>query len=193
MPSWLVDDPTLLLTILGILALALAIAWWLTRQRALLFALAGVVCLAGLVIVLYYLIDTDAKQIERNLHKMVAGVEAKDPQRIFDYISDRFSFLGHNKASFRQGVEGYIRSGEVQGIKVWAFDVRELNREQRTAKVLFNAKGQGTAFQGYEYVQCKAVFVLDPDGQWRLKGFDLYQPQTDPDHGEPLTVPFRSH
>ena len=192
MPSWIVDDPTLVLVLLGVGALVLALAWWLTRKRYYLMGAAALGVLALVVWLLYRFVPTDAKQIERNLQDMAAAVDAKDVNRLFSHVSDEFMFHLHNKADFRRGVEGYLRRGEVQGVTVWGFEVRELSRERHTAKVLFNAKGRGTAFGGHEYVRCKAHFVLDPDGEWRLKGFELYQPQIDPDQGEPLVVPFRS-
>ena len=50
-------------------------------------------------------------------------------------------------------------------------------------------KGHGTWERGGEFFRCKAMFLLDPDGDWRLSGFELFQPYQDPDLASPLPIP----
>jgi hypothetical protein len=190
MPSWLVDDPTTVLAVLGLAGFGVGVAWWLTRRRGYLFGVAAAVGLMVAVWLLHRFVETDAKRIERVVRAMAAGVPARDADRIFAHISDDFRLRGQTaKADFRRTVEGHLRRGDVTDLAVYAFNPLEIARNKRSATVLFGAKGKGPGFQGYEMYNVKAFFVLDPDGQWRLKDFRLYLPQVDPGTGEEITLP----
>jgi hypothetical protein len=189
MPSWLVDDASVLYVLLGIVALGLAAGWWFTRQRSYLIGLGVVVLLLVGVWLLGRLIETDAKQIKGKLEAMAAGVEARNPDQIFTHISKDFLYRGRvTKDAFRQKHESDIRNGEVQKIKIWDVDVRNVDRTQRTATVFFKTKAEGMVVRDYQFFNCRATFVLDPDDQWRLKDFQLFPPTTDPGQGEALDL-----
>ncbi len=188
MPSWLVDDPSVLYLLFAVAALGLAAGWWSRRDRRFLIGLGVVAVLFLLVLLVSSLVDTDSKRIRRALSAMADGVNARNADQIFAHISDRFRVGSQEKPGFRPIVERYLKSGAVTRMTYWDFDPREITRD--TATVFFKVKGEGSADFGYEFFNCRAVFVRDPDGQWRLQTFRLYAPQTDPASDESLTLPF---
>jgi hypothetical protein len=191
MPSWLVDNPRDVFLVLGLAAVGLGIGWWRTRRPG--YALGLVLVALALLIVLglWYLVDTDAKQIQYKVKAMTDAVAAGSVDKIFAHVSDQFSLQGRlKKDQFRERVERHIRGNDVTKIEVWRFEPLEISRAERNAVVIFKVKAEGSAFRGYEFFNCKATFVLDPDEQWRLKDFRLYWPQIDPRTGEDLHLPF---
>jgi hypothetical protein len=190
MPSWLVDDPSLVFLALAVLALVLGTCWWRTRRRGYLIGLGAVAVLCGLVWLLAHFTDTDSKQIERSLRAMVRGVNHRNLDQVFEHVANDFRFGGANKAEFRKWAEGYLNSGGEVNLDVWDFQPREISRPNRSATVVFKVKARNPMTSGIEFYNCRARFTLDPDGQWRLKGFQLFPPQTDPDTGEALEVHF---
>jgi len=117
-------------------------------------------------------------------------VNARNLDQVFKHVANDFQFGGANKAEFRKRAEGYLNQGEEAGLRVWDVNVRDLSRPNRSATVVFKVKIQHPQTSGVEFYNCRARFTLDPDGQWRLKGFQLFPPQTDPDTGEALELHF---
>jgi hypothetical protein len=190
MPSWIVDDPSTVYLILGISALCLGAAWWQTRKLVFLIGLGSVALVFLIVLLLSKIIDTDHKQIERKLLEMAKGVKDLNAEHIFEHISKDFQLGSLGKKEFRPIVERYMKTRQVTGMEVWDYSAKEISRPNRTATVFFKVKGKGNATFGYEFFNCQSIFVLDPDDQWRLKSFQLYQPQIDPASGQSLNLPF---
>jgi hypothetical protein len=189
--SWLFDDPSGVFVVLSVATLGFAAAWWTTRKPRYVIALAVVAGLFLLVWLLSTLIDTDSKQIQRALDEMTAAVKDRKPEKILWHISDDFQLDGRiSKSSFGKLAEKYMQSGEVEAVAVWSLDVHDLSKAERKATVTFKAKPRGNVFRGNEVFNVKALFVLEPDGQWRLKDFKLYLPTVDPFQGDPLSFPF---
>jgi hypothetical protein len=188
--------------ILAVIGVALAAAWWLTRNaprrggaaapaRPYLLGLVGVAVLLGLVWIVDHFADTDSKQIERALHTMATGVQSRDVGQVFGEISPSFHWLSFNKASFQRFAEGYIRNGGVSQVSIWDVEMREVSRERRTASVIFHFKVRGNAVDHPEVPYgCLSTFALDDDNHWRLQTMKLVGPGVDPVRGEPLTLPF---
>lgn len=193
MISWFVDNLGTITLVLGLLVFGLAVLWYMNQERRWLIALGvGIFLFVGSLGLYYlgdrWLPDTDRRQIERALEEMAAGVGAHDVNRIFANISDEFRIGGTGKQEFRKRVEQALGTGEVVSLTVWDIDPKEIARAQRKATVLFRVKGNGGGTRG-EWFRCRARFVLDPDGRWRLQTFDLFQPQTDPEKGDPVQFP----
>lgn len=189
MPSWLAEDPTVVYFILGLVALALTAGWWMTRLGK--FAVGAVV--AVLLILLVRLIDycvvTDREKIVGSVRTMAEGVDERDIDKIFSRVSARFRLKGLDKAGFRGWAEPHIRNGDVSSIRVWGFTRGSVDRERGTATIEFLVKGHGAWERGGEFFRCKAAFLLDPDGEWRMSGFELFQPYQDPELASPLDIP----
>jgi LPXTG-motif cell wall-anchored protein len=189
MPSWLVENPTPVYLILGAAALLSLVAWWITRKRKFLIGAGIAVILIGVVWLIDFLVVTDGERIVLNVKDMAAAVQAKDVDRIFKHVSEKFhSPAGKNKQEFRKTAEDYIRSGRVQEVAVWDFEQKEVSREKRTATVLFMVKARGEKLASGEDLpyRCTATFRLEPDDQWRMEKFEISDPYTT----EKIQVPF---
>jgi hypothetical protein len=192
MQSWLLDNFALLIMLLSIAALALAWAWWRTRRRRYGLAATSAVGLMGLVCLLVYLLpllfgETDSQQIERKIREMAGAVKTRNLDRIFSHISERFLFGSLDKATFRRKAEEVMNTRDVEEVVVWDFERGEISREQRTGKVRFMVKARGNWRGSEAGYRCDADFVLDPDGQWRMRGFQIFNPFRESD--QPLPIP----
>jgi hypothetical protein len=191
MPSWLVDDPSLVFILLCTLALVLGVLWWRTRKRPyLLGAGVAVVLLAG-VWLLGHFVETDAKQIERKIREMAASVGDRNLDRAFAHISQDFHFGNSgrqfDRQLFRQRAQEFISTHRITEAVVWDFEPGEVSRAQRTGQMAFKVKVRSDLLRGGEHYRCVADFVLDPDGQWRLRSFQLFNPFVETN--QPFQIP----
>src|SRR5205807_9981914 len=129
-------------------------------------------------------VETDSKRLVGIIEDMGAGVTARDPDRVFKHISEEFGYHGSNKSAFRKLAEPRIRSGEVEHVRLWDFETKDVSRKDRTATVKFKVKATGRNLYDDAGYYCVAKFVLDGDGQWRVKGLRFTFPNVDPGKGE---------
>jgi hypothetical protein len=183
---WLVDHAGLLYVLLGLVALALAVSWWMTRERRYLVGLGAVAGLAALVWLLSLVIVTDRQQIRRAVEEMAQAVADNKPGVIVGHLSKDFSYQGLTRATIEQHLAGTIRAYGLTFVKVWDFDFEQLSRAEGKARVAFRAR----ADLGEDITMwlCRADFVLE-DGRWRMKGFNVYNPVVNTD--QPIQVPLR--
>ncbi len=193
MANWLDENATLLYMLFGMAALVLLVLWWRTRQRRVILGAAGAIALLALVWLLGYVIplvfgESDKQQIERKIREMAEGVKARDLERVFTHISDEIHFqTTHGKKDFRRNADNAIRSHNPEDVLIWDFEAKEISRQKRTAKVEFMVKAKGN-WPGSEVgYRCEAEFVLDADNQWRLKGFQIFNPYVDTH--QPIQIP----
>jgi len=184
MPSWLVEDPTIVYLILGTLGLALFAGYWSRRKRGFLYALGVVLLLVGGVWLLDFLVVTEREKLMTSVRAMGARIQALDVDGAFRHISDDYNGTGGNKEQFRQYCkQGLTRFG-VTDLKVWDESVVEMSDDQRTARVEFMAKGVGSLGQALWLV--RANFFRNDDGQWRLRNFTLHNPAANTNEALPL-------
>jgi len=200
MPSWLVDDAPTIYMVLGLLALVLGVVWWMNRGEdfgkkklgwirgliarrltlnqccAMGLTLTGVLALA--VFILGFFVDTDQKRIERAIKEMSDGVKEKNVDKIFSHISNQFNLSGRTKEAFRPMVEHHIRNGDITEVEAWGFEQAKLSEDKKEASIEFLIKPKGNMTKAW--YRCLATFIRDPDGQWRLKTFSVFEPQIDP-------------
>jgi hypothetical protein len=192
MQSWLLDNFDFLIIVLSIAALVFAYAWWRTRRRPFALGAGAAILLMGFTWLLVYLLpflfgESDHQQIERKVREMAAAVKDGNLDRIFSHISQEFRHGGLGKADFRHRAEEVIRSRHVEEVVVWDFERGEIARERRSAKVSFLVKARGS-WRGSEVgYLCRAEFVLDPDRQWRMRGFEIFNPFRDSE--QPIPIP----
>jgi hypothetical protein len=179
MLSWLVDHATLLYVILisvGLLALA---GWWQIRKRP--FAIGFVVSavLLGFVFASTLFVDTDRKQIERNLRALAAGMRETPPAKMFALFSKniRGTFLVRgNQATWNfKEICTQVTRGQaafqIADIAISDIQIKEING--REATVLFDAMPVGATIK---YFPCEAKFVKEDDGVWRMRALKIFDP-----------------
>jgi hypothetical protein len=187
MLTWLVENSSPLYLVFATVALILAALWWRRRTRPYLAGFVIAVGLLAAVAVADLLVQTDQKRILSAIKAMDAGVAAKDADRIFAHISDRFQIGKYDKAGFRYLVDRHLP--QVSNFKVWDFQPQQISREGRTGTIHFLVKADSPADRPLFY-RCLATFVLDADGQWRLRTFQLFQPLADPGQASSEPLPF---
>jgi hypothetical protein len=172
MPDWF--TPTVV--ILGLLALALFVAFWTTRNRK--YA-AGVLALLGLIAVAWliaHFLPTDRKAIESAIDDMAAGVRNRNPDQVFTHFAKNFRFRSFDNKAFRDWAAGHIRAGTVDDILILGYDKVEISRAAKKADLEFRVKPIGPITGDTFYYLCRAKFVLEDDGKWRMQTFELYNP-----------------
>jgi hypothetical protein len=183
--DWLFEGwPAVYVLLLGGAAI-LGFLWTRDRKRHWLVAAGVLVGLAGVYLLLDWLVETRREQIERKTGEMAAAVKNRDVDRIFQHISSRFRIgQATDKARFRQKVEDGLKRGLIDSVEVW-----ELRWPQalppagsgQPARVVFMAKPKGSpVLTGAEQFRVEADFIQDPDGQWRMQGFQVFDPFRDP-------------
>lgn len=199
MPRWLSEDPIVVYAILGAAALVVLALAWMNRDRAIPFVIPrdrrreprsiGALTLGGfIVLVLAFLaggawlidrlIETDREQIEQAVREMVEGVKTGDTERVFTHVSAKYQGPpASSKESFKTLARHYIEQGGVTDIPMWDFQ-REGEPAGQTCTVSFLFKVKGGPLSSREdlHWRCRAVFVLDSDGRWRLQSFQLLNP-----------------
>jgi hypothetical protein len=186
MPYWLVEDPSVVCILLTTVAVVLAASWWRTRKRHLAIGAAVAAGLIGLVVLLDQWIVTDYEQLVLNLNAMAEAAGRRDLDAIFEHISNDFRHGGMNKTVFRQKADDAVRRHGVEQIILWDFRPVKVSSKSRTATVEFLAKARAGWSKG-EYYLCRAEFVLEEPGrQWRMKGFELFNPYSDSNQAIPI-------
>jgi hypothetical protein len=183
MANWLYDHQTLVYGFLVCVTVILLVVWRRLRHWPLAAGAAGAVVL--IVLVWFFGRASDQQQIETSINEMAAGVRAHNVDRIFAHIAADFRFGSADRANFRKRVEAHL--GEVNEVKVWDFVPDEVSRANRTAKVHFMVKAEGNFVDQPVGYLCRADFVLESDGKWRLKGFQLTNPVADTH--QPIQIP----
>ena len=85
---WFVDNIATVLALLCAVALCFGVAWWITRQNKMLIWLAlpaGLMVLAGLMAAF---VDTDRKQLVRNIESMRDLVNTNKLGGLIEYFAD---------------------------------------------------------------------------------------------------------
>jgi hypothetical protein len=174
MPGWLVEgDPAVYALLAGVLAALLAV-WWRTRKRQYAIA-AGVI---AVLIVGYALLDfaveSDGEQMVRKVREVAAAVSANSVNAAMENVSNRFNRHGLDKEQFGKLCERYISRGEVTAVQVWDLTAVDVSRQTQAGTVEFHFKVHGRWGETPPNWFGRVVFTLDPDGQWRVKDFDVY-------------------
>jgi hypothetical protein len=184
--DWLFEGRIVVYCLLGVLAVVFLFLWWQNRKRWLLVSAGAMIALGGLYFILDKLVETPSEQIERKLAQMAAAVKTRDAEAIFRHIAADFQFRGQDRARFRAYTETVFQHGWIGELAVWEFQWPEGGTDS-TRPVQFLAKPLGGVFSNDLYYLIRADFVRESDGQWRLKGFEIFNPYSD--SKTPLSIP----
>jgi hypothetical protein len=184
--DWLFEGRTAVYCLIGVVAAMLFLVWWRTRKRNVLLAASGVAALAVAYFVLGQFVQTPRKQIERHLKEEIpAAVKAHDADAIFKHITADFKFRGSDRAAFRGLVEMGLKSGFINELVIYDIDFPS-GGDSRTIPVEFMAKAKPGFSDANPAYPVRATFVREPDGQWRMKGCEVYDPVAT---NQPLSLP----
>jgi hypothetical protein len=173
-----------LFLLLAAAAIVLVVVWLRTRDRRCLYGLGGVAGVAlalwlGTLTVRYFRGESDADQIERKLHDMSGAVRAKNVDGIFQHVSDDFGPAKGSKEALRTVVQQNLEQGGLTDVEVQGIEPPQVTRPAQgpaTATVRFRVRPASADGRYIRFVLIDARFILDPDGQWRLKSFRATDP-----------------
>ena len=158
-------------------AVILLYASWQMRRRSLLLAAGAVVALIGVYFLLDYFVETDREQVRRSLLDIADGVKDDRPNRIISHISAQFSVQGKDKAAFESYLEPRLSQHWLDELVIWdiAFPVGDPPPAEGTLLVTFSARPKSKRLGQTPWFRCESVFVRDPDRQWRMNSFELFE------------------
>lgn len=195
--SWLVEGSWVVYLVLGLIAAAAFFLYWQNRDRK--FLVLGSILLAAAVIYLLLdlFVETAGEQIERKVRAMARAVAAKNADGVVEHLSEDFRVQYFDKKAIRAQADLSMKKNEVQSVEVWEFEssvepdvqtliAMNLKEEDAQARVrdhtalegTFKAKPKGEFTGDAAFYYIRAIFVRDPDGQWRLRTFQVQHPVT---------------
>lgn len=187
MPDWLAEPDSSLLLILAAVAVVAIAVWMRTRRQPWLWI--AIVCglLLGLLFLFDKLYQSDREQIGSKLQSTALAVKASDMDRVFANISETFNYASLGKAEFRRSADSVRQRWKIDELVIWDYELLRMDPARKQAEVRFRFKVKSTGSDiGNSFYLCKAEFVRDGDGQWRLRTFKIYPP-TGMD--QPLAIP----
>ena len=174
MPVWLVEGNPYVYFLICCFTSAFLYAWWRTRKPRY-AAVAG--ALAALLLGYYALdrfVESDGEQMIRKVNEVATAVSTNDLDAAFRHVSDRFDRGGVNKDEFRRFCKQVKDAGHVGTVKVWDAEAGDISRTTGTGTVMFRFKVTGNWGESPPNYIGRIFLVLDSDGQWRVKSFDVY-------------------
>lgn len=173
MLSWLADHATTIYWVLALIAVGFVVAWYMTRRTRLLGIAISVVAIMGVVFLLTRLVVSDRQQIENNLHAMKDAVIARQPDKFVSYLAKDFQLAGKGREEWKAEVEGKVKHHAVSGIRVWDIDIKELDRDKKTADVEFRMRADGEL--GPFAAFCISTFKYE-EGVWKMLSVKFRNP-----------------
>ena len=122
MPDWF----TPAVIILGLLALALFVAYWSTRKRKYAVAVVAALALIAVAWLIAHFLPTDRKAIESAIDDMAAGVRIRNPEQVFGHFAKDFRYRSLDKKAFESQAESLIRRGIVSDVLILGYDKVEI-------------------------------------------------------------------
>jgi hypothetical protein len=194
--DWLFEGRLAVYIPLIALAVVCLLIWTRTPRRHYLVGFGVALGLIGVYFLLDWAVVTDREHIENGVRAMAGGVRARNVSGIMAQVSDDFRKGTTGKEQFRQFVETAVQRHDVEEVEVWEFSfpddfrapftIPTTRRTTTVGRVFFRAKPKGGFSSGAEFFPCAARFVRDPDGQWRLLDFEVFDTiQTN----QPIRVP----
>lgn len=171
----LVDESTLVYIVLFLATAGLGLMWRQTRRKPFLIGACAAAFLAAALFAVTFLVTTDSQKIERTLRSVAASVQARNTANIYDHLARDFRYRSTDRDSFRRKTEDAIRAHNVESVIVWDFSIQDLDSKAGTGRISFMAKPTGNWSRAAHY-RIVADLVREQDGEWRLKGFTIFEP-----------------
>ncbi len=176
MPTWLSDPSNGLYLVLFVLVVIAGAVWARyqdrrSRNRAL-------VALAAFLVLLLcdLLFESPREQATRKVQEMAAAATARDPDKFVANVSNSFRYGGADRERLRSSRAWEMIRQFNARVAVWGFsrdDSRDLGDDG--VEIGFFAKGEAPDGR-FVMRYIRAVFVKDPDGQYRLRTMSFHNP-----------------
>lgn len=173
--TWLTEDVTTLLVVLGIVELALALALYQSGRGVILIAMAGVLLLAGAAFATERLVVTERERVESALMGVVEAVQDNDLDAVLSYI-------GPQALEVRTLAQANLKLVKIQEAKITDAPqilINELtNPPTATASFMGRVQGQlkmGSQY-GDTYIARFEVTMRRYDGQWKIVAVETESP-----------------
>ena len=174
MSEWVIDHKLPIYFLLAAAIIACLALWWRLRRRYfLIVTVMGGILLLGLL-VLDRIVETDGEQMVRKVREIAAAVSANNLDAAFDHVSAKFDRPPRTKQSFRDLCTRVRSAGQVADVQVWDLSEADVSPAMGVGAVEFRFKVRGSWGETPPNYFCRAAFTLDPDRQWRVKTFDIY-------------------
>src|SRR5262245_15381975 len=170
MLSHFVDNAVFYEALLALIAIGLGVAWWKTRNRRWLLSCGIPLALMIILVVLTFVVDTDRKQIARNVDSMRDAINAGNAAEAAKYFDENVTidtrngkFTMSNKY-LEKMAKGTMGAYQVKQVETGRVEVEELSGAKAMAKFMVrDADNPGQ--MGW----CRMEFVRTPNGKWLVK------------------------
>jgi len=176
--DWLFESRPSVYILLFLVGCVLLVLWWQGRDRRRVLAAGAVAGVALLYFLLSLVHETDRTQIFRKMNEMKEAVNQKDLKRFLAHVSDDFQAYGMNKKALREETASAIDRFGISNASISDLKLDELDKENGRATVSFRGAADNNRTARLA-IPCKAKFVRDKDGQWRMKSIAFYKPLVD--------------
>lgn len=167
--TWLVDNANIVYFVLGVTALGLGVAGFLTGRARYLGWAGGVVGLMLLFWLLTRLYPTDRKQMVANLETMKQGVLDRNADAIFHLVARDFKFQEMDRKELYHAISRTIQHHKVQSIHLWD---QQASLENGRGEVTFNFRADAEGDLHY-LASARAIFVKE-ESVWKLRELKIY-------------------
>jgi hypothetical protein len=179
MPTVLSDPSPILYVIFAIFVGVLAMVYLRSRKRGDLVRLIGAAAALVALFVIDRLVESPREESTRKMREIVTASKAKKVDDIAKHVSDSFRYNNMNKEQFKAIWSRATGIAEFQGIDVDGLGHSDFEPvDENKVKIGFDVWPTGYGLPQYRYY-CKATFVKDPDGQFRMQTFELYPKRGD--------------
>jgi|ERR1051326_2120901 hypothetical protein len=190
--DWLFDHRSLVYLLLASDFVVLLAVWWRTRKRGLVIALGVSALIAGLFALVDLVLrpETDQEKLERTVRELAQSLkEPVDTAKLEKYISDDVDSKQHlKKKAFVKAIADLSDANSVREVRVSDLRDMVIDRNGKTASVRFNATVYSGRDQNWTGA-CETDFVLEDDGQWRLKRYRIFLLPTSTEEFTPTFLP----
>ncbi len=175
--AWLVEDPTPIYWIAGVLALALVCAVFVTKRLLYAGLAGGMLLLAGGVWLLDYLVVTDREAVTEKCLQLAEAAERGDVEGIGEILARdctaSIPVIGVHSANRQQILaEARLRlpPQSERRIVLWVVEITSSrDGKAHTCHCDVRASGDFGVTVGGALVKAEFTFTREDDGQWRVR------------------------
>ena len=173
--TWITEEPLPILFVGVLIEGFLLIALLQTARRALLYLMIVTGILFGGLLLVEFVVVTDAEEVEMMLDTMAADLERDDLPALLAHISDTAPELQQMaRTRLKQVV---VSRAAIKG-NLQITVRRQKNRSWAIAKfnVVIIASDRTGTVEGYRYARYLVVRLRKQGGRWRMTGFEEHHP-----------------